>query len=62
VPTVTSPAPPVDRTWARLFSSEDPAYGGAGTPETSESIWPLPGESATLCGAAADTPFQFARR
>jgi len=38
-------APPVDRDWEVCWSSEDPQYGGAGTP----TIWPewrLRGESA----------------
>ena len=41
-------APPVDRMWTVLWSSEEPRYGGCGTaPLESEGKWILPGE-ATL--------------
>ena len=40
-------APPQDRRWKMLWSSEDPAYGGAGTPEVeTDDGWRVPGFSA----------------
>jgi maltooligosyltrehalose trehalohydrolase len=53
---VTAPepllAPPSGMTWAILWSSEDPAYGGAGTPpfETDEN-WRLPGQATVIYSA-----------
>jgi maltooligosyltrehalose trehalohydrolase len=40
-------APPLDHSWKTLWSSEDPRYGGSGTPtvETEEG-WRIPGRSA----------------
>ncbi|MND09253.1 hypothetical protein D3C83_324220 [compost metagenome] len=40
-------APPETHRWATLWSSEDPRYGGGGTPamETEES-WNIPGQAA----------------
>jgi maltooligosyltrehalose trehalohydrolase len=42
-------APPMGHTWALDWSSENPRYGGSGTPEveTSEG-WYVPGESAVV--------------
>jgi maltooligosyltrehalose trehalohydrolase len=42
-------APPADCRWGEAWSSDDPAYGGAGTAqvETDEG-WRLPGEAAVL--------------
>jgi maltooligosyltrehalose trehalohydrolase len=42
-------APPFGATWTALWSSEDPAYGGTGTPslETEEN-WQLPGYSVVF--------------
>ena len=42
-------APPPDRQWGVLWSSEDPRYGGSGTPpvETDEG-WHLPGHAAVV--------------
>jgi maltooligosyltrehalose trehalohydrolase len=40
-------APPEGRTWQVLWSSEDPRYGGCGTPPLeTESNWHIPGEAA----------------
>ena len=40
-------APPVDSVWTALWSSEDPRYGGAGTPPLeSEYNWGIPGHAA----------------
>lgn len=44
-------APPADKAWEILWSSEDPRYGGSGTPplETSKG-WQIPGHAAVaLC-------------
>lgn len=42
-------APPLGCVWALAWSSEDPRYGGSGTPEIdSEDNWNLPAESAVL--------------
>jgi maltooligosyltrehalose trehalohydrolase len=42
-------APPLDMQWGILWSSQDPHYGGSGTPplETTEN-WMLPGEAAVV--------------
>lgn len=42
-------APPPAMQWSRLWSSDDPAYGGCGTPalETQEN-WKIPGRAAVL--------------
>jgi maltooligosyltrehalose trehalohydrolase len=42
-------APPEGCTWGVLWSSEDPRYGGSGTPPVySEENWRLPGRAAIL--------------
>ena len=47
-------APPENRTWALLWSSEHPAYGGCGTPEPeTESGWRIPGEATLVLGPAS---------
>jgi maltooligosyltrehalose trehalohydrolase len=45
-------APPVDRRWEILFTTEDPAYGGCGTalPDTEEN-WRIGGHSALVLEA-----------
>lgn len=42
-------APPIDKEWTVLWSSEDPRYGGLGTPplETTEN-WLIPGQAAIV--------------
>ena len=42
-------APPQNRWWTKLFSTEDPQYGGCGTPplDTGEN-WIIPGQAAVL--------------
>jgi maltooligosyltrehalose trehalohydrolase len=42
-------APPAGKEWAILWSSEDPRYGGVGTPplETTEN-WLIPGHAAIV--------------
>lgn len=42
-------APPAGTQWKILWSSEDPAYGGSGTPELDTADgWRIPGEAAVL--------------
>jgi maltooligosyltrehalose trehalohydrolase len=42
-------APPLGMLWELLWSSEDPSYGGGGTPGIdTEDNWTLPAESAVL--------------
>ena len=42
-------APPVGRGWEILWSSEDPRYGGSGTPPLEgEAPWSLPGRAAVV--------------
>jgi maltooligosyltrehalose trehalohydrolase len=50
-------APPPERTWRLLWSSEAPEYGGSGTPEveTSDGRWSIPARSCVLLGTAAAT-------
>jgi len=46
-------APPADRDWVLEWSSEDPRYGGGGTPDLSDPAkWYLPGESAMVLAPA----------
>jgi maltooligosyltrehalose trehalohydrolase len=45
-------APPVSSRWEMIWSSEDPRYGGAGTPPLdTEGVWRLPAEGAVLLAA-----------
>jgi maltooligosyltrehalose trehalohydrolase len=43
-------APPLGCRWELVFSSEDPRYGGGGTPEveTENDGWLIPGQAALL--------------
>lgn len=42
-------APPANTDWALRWSSEDPLYGGNGTPDVwPEDCWAIPGESALV--------------
>jgi maltooligosyltrehalose trehalohydrolase len=42
-------APPEDRVWELLWSSEAPCYGGAGTPTVDSGIgWRIPGHAAVV--------------
>jgi maltooligosyltrehalose trehalohydrolase len=44
-------APPEDCDWELLWSSEDPRYGGSGTPPVyGEENWRIPGHAAVLLG------------
>jgi maltooligosyltrehalose trehalohydrolase len=48
-------APPRGGAWRLLWSSEDPRYGGRGTPPVvTESGWRLPGHAAVVLASAAD--------
>jgi maltooligosyltrehalose trehalohydrolase len=50
-------APPEGRGWTLQWSSEDPAYGGAGTPNPwPEGRWCLPAESTVVLAPAAPRP------
>jgi maltooligosyltrehalose trehalohydrolase len=43
------PAPPQDRAWTILWSSEDPRYGGASTaPLQGTANWHIPGHAAVV--------------
>jgi maltooligosyltrehalose trehalohydrolase len=42
-------APPEDKLWELLWSSEAPGYGGSGTPPVeSEDNWRVPGHAAVV--------------
>lgn len=46
-------APPPDRAWKTLWSSEDPRYGGSGTPPLdTEEGWRIPGHAAVVLASA----------
>ena len=48
-------APPEGMRWQMLWSSEDPAYGGNGTPELdTDEGWRIPGEATVLLAAVAE--------
>ena len=58
-------APPAERDWAVLWSSEDPQYGGTGTPETwPQGSWHIAGESAIVLapGRPRQDPARARRR
>ncbi len=49
-------APPEDRRWRILWSSEDPRYGGNGVPEAeTEENWRLPGHAALVLSPVSDS-------
>jgi maltooligosyltrehalose trehalohydrolase len=45
-------APPAQRDWRLLWSSENPKYGGSGTPALDPEHWSLPGHAALVLRAA----------
>jgi maltooligosyltrehalose trehalohydrolase len=47
-------APPEERQWTLLWSSEHPRYGGAGTPdvEATDGTWRIPAEAAFVLRAS----------
>jgi maltooligosyltrehalose trehalohydrolase len=53
---VTDPimAPPALRQWTVLWSSEDPQYGGMGTPRFDNKNWPVPGHAAVVFRASEE--------
>jgi maltooligosyltrehalose trehalohydrolase len=56
-------APPPGMRWETAWSSEDPAYGGGGTPELErENGWYLPGACAAVMRPAARAEPKQARR
>jgi maltooligosyltrehalose trehalohydrolase len=48
-------AAPAGMAWSLLWSSEDPAYGGSGTPAWRHDRWPVPGHAAILLGPSQPT-------
>lgn len=48
-------APPQGRRWAIAWSSEEPEYGGSGTPELdTDDGWRIPGEATVLLAAVTE--------
>jgi maltooligosyltrehalose trehalohydrolase len=48
-------APPEGRRWAMAWSSEEPEYGGSGTPELdTDEGWRIPGEATVLLAAVTE--------
>ena len=46
-------APPRGKAWQLLWSSEDPRYGGSGTPPLdTEEGWRIPGHAAVVLASA----------
>jgi maltooligosyltrehalose trehalohydrolase len=43
--------PPEGRRWQPLWSSENPKYGGLGTPPLDENRWFVPGHAAIVLTA-----------
>jgi maltooligosyltrehalose trehalohydrolase len=43
--------PPNGRQWETLWSSEDPRYGGLGTPALDAERWFIPGHAALVLAA-----------
>jgi maltooligosyltrehalose trehalohydrolase len=55
-------APPLGHAWALDWSSEDPRYGGSGTPEVETADgWHVPGESAVILKPTPVTQRGFLR-
>ena len=55
-------APPADRDWVVEWSSEDPRYGGGGTPDLSDpGSWRLPGESAIVLAPSTRVQMRAAK-
>jgi maltooligosyltrehalose trehalohydrolase len=54
-------APPESLRWTILWSSEDPCYGGSGTPPLEmENTWHLPGEAVLVLMPTAAKEMQHA--
>jgi maltooligosyltrehalose trehalohydrolase len=41
-------APPFEKQWTLLWSSDEPRYGGMGTPSYDNRSWPVPGHAAVV--------------
>ena len=54
-------APPEGRDWQLLWSSEDPRYGGFGTPPVDTHCWHLAGHTALVLKAVDVTPQETSR-
>jgi maltooligosyltrehalose trehalohydrolase len=52
-------APPDGGGWQVIWSSEDPRYGGAGTPAVEVDGWRLPGESAVVLAPRAEPAAEY---
>ena len=53
-------APPSERSWRLLWSSEHPAYGGSGTPEIeTKERWRIPGHAAIALAAVVNPSGQI---
>jgi maltooligosyltrehalose trehalohydrolase len=49
-------APPARCQWQPLWSSEDPTYGGSGTPEPEvDGAWTVPADAAVLMSPKMET-------
>jgi maltooligosyltrehalose trehalohydrolase len=57
-------APPPHSRWQIRWSSEDPIYGGGGTPavESASGEWHLPGHAAVVLGTVAGAPERRAHK
>jgi maltooligosyltrehalose trehalohydrolase len=50
-------APPFGTDWTLRWSSEDPAYGGGGTPDTwPDGSWAIPGDSTLVLSPGPTRP------
>jgi maltooligosyltrehalose trehalohydrolase len=47
-------APPPGREWKLMWSSEEPYYGGLGTPDFDGKTWRVPGHAAVVFRADVD--------
>jgi maltooligosyltrehalose trehalohydrolase len=54
-------APPSSEGWALVWSSEDPRYGGTGTPPVETEAWNLPGKAALVLAPKATGSGQAGR-
>jgi maltooligosyltrehalose trehalohydrolase len=50
-------APPAERRWRLIWSSEDPIYGGLGNPPVeSDDEWRIPGRAAVVLASETFEP------
>lgn len=52
-------APPEGYAWQVIWSSEDPRYGGGGTPSVEAEGWRLPGESAVVLSSRDESATEY---